>query len=103
MWYWYIIAMAIVDTIYISVAKYWSLHTEKWYLPLFGFIALLLTNIFFLFGLTEGSGLARGTIWFSVLSSIFAVIIALYFFNEHLTTTQWIGLVLGLLAVILMK
>lgn len=103
MWHWYIIAMAIVDTVYVSVAKYWSLHTEKWYLAFFGFIALLFVNIFFLFALTHNSGLARGIIWFNVLSSVFAVIVALYFFNEQISMIQWVGLVLGLIAVILMK
>ena len=103
MWVGYIVAMALIDTVYVSIAKYWSLHMEKWYLPLFGFIALLFTNIFFLYGLVHGAGLARGTVWFGILSSVFAVIIAVIFFREHLTYLQWFGLVLGMISIVLMK
>ena len=95
--------MALIDTVYVSIAKYWTLHMERWYLPLFGFIALLFTNIFFLYGLVNGAGLARGVVWFSVLSSIFAILIAIVFFKEHMTAVQWSGLVLGMVAVVLLK
>jgi drug/metabolite transporter (DMT)-like permease len=102
MWIFFIVAMVLVDVLYTSTAKYWSQHVEKWYLPLIAFIFLIGTNIFFLFALKSGSGLARGTTYFGVLSSILTILIAWFFFKETFTYAQWAGVTLGVLALYLL-
>lgn len=103
MWLLFIGLMVFVDVIYISIAKYWSLHTEKWYLPLVGFIFLIGTNIFFLVALKEGSGLARGTTYFGILSAMVSIVIAYVFFKETFTLIQMAGFILGVISLILLQ
>ena len=56
-------------------------------------------NMFWLFALRGGAGLARGGILFSVASALLAALIGIFVFRETLTATQTIGVIVGLAAV----
>jgi drug/metabolite transporter (DMT)-like permease len=73
-------------------------HWWLWLLAISGYI---IANVFWLWGIRSGSGLARGAIIFSVGSAIFAVIIGLHFFGEQANKVQIAGMILGALSLIL--
>ena len=62
--------------------------------------AYIIANIFWLWAMRSGSGLARGAVIFSVGSAIFAAIIGIYFFNEKGSFLQYIGIALGIISLI---
>ncbi|HVY35881.1 MAG TPA: hypothetical protein VG982_01215 [Candidatus Paceibacterota bacterium] len=70
---------------------------QFWALAILGYI---IANIFWLWGIRSGSGLARGAIIFSVGSAIFATIIGIHFFGEKESFLQYVGIVLGILSLI---
>lgn len=81
------------------LAKEWSLKFK----PLFwigAIIAYVIANAFWLFALKYGSGLARGAAIFSVATTIFAIIIGA-FYKESITQIQWVGISIGIVALIL--
>jgi len=81
-------------------SKEWSLHNTA---PKFiaALSAYLVANIFWLFALKYGSGLARGAVIFSVVSAVLALIIGIGFYKESITHIQLTGLLLGIVAIIL--
>jgi glucose uptake protein GlcU len=82
------------------LAKEWSMHglAIRWIGAL---AAYLLGNMFWLFALKNGSGLARGAIIFSVVSAILATVIGIIFYREELTTTQIAGIIVGIVSIVL--
>lgn len=82
------------------LAKEYSL-SGHWYLWLSALLGYVVANIFWLWGIRTGSGLARGAVIFSVLSAILAVIIGLYFYGEDTNKVQITGMILGALSLVL--
>jgi len=82
------------------VAKEWS--TGK---PLvIGIIALtgyLLGNVFWLIALKNGAELSEGAVIFSVATAIFAMFVGIVFFKEPVKIHQFIGMLIGILAITL--
>lgn len=72
-----------------------------WFLWLSAILAYIVANVFWLWSIRTGSGLARGAIIFSVGSAILAIIIGFYFYSESVNKIQIIGMVLGVLSLIL--
>jgi len=85
------------------LAKEWTLHkgSAGYIFAGCALVAYLIGNSFWLFALKDGSGLARGSVIFSVASGIAAIIIGLVFFKENVTRIEMIGLILGLISVTL--
>jgi drug/metabolite transporter (DMT)-like permease len=82
------------------LAKEWSL--QRGYILVGGaLLSYLIANSFWLFALKNGSGLARGSIIFSVASAFIAIILGLLFFKENITRTQIAGMALGLISIAL--
>ena len=81
-------------------AKEWSLraHSLLWVVALGSYF---IGNIFWLFALREGSGLARGAIIFSVATAVIASVIGIYFYNESLNKIQAVGIMLGVISLVL--
>ncbi len=82
------------------LAKEWSLKSR----PIFwigAIVAYIIANSFWLYAIKNGSGLARGATIFSVASAIFAIIIGAIFYRENITQIQWIGMFVGVMALIL--
>ncbi len=80
------------------LAKQWSLH-KGYALAAGALLGYLIGNSFWLFALKNGSGLARGSVLFSVASGIMALILGVVLYKEELTRIQITGLVLGLISI----
>jgi glucose uptake protein GlcU len=81
------------------LSKEWSLHGSwlRWTGAILGYVV---ANLFWLFALKEGSGLAKGAVIFSVASAIIAVFIGEILYKENLTTTQLVGVGLGIISLV---
>lgn len=91
-----IIFEAIADVI----SKEWSLHgSPVRYIGALG--AYAFANVFWLIALRSGAGLTRGAIIFSVGSTLVAVLIGLLLYKESITKLEFIGVLLGLVAITL--
>ena len=99
-WIFPISLLIIFEVIADIFAKEYSLRSH-WYLWAGAILAYIVANIFWLWGIKSGSGLARGAIIFSVASAILAVIIGLYFYGEHTNKIQMAGMILGAISLIL--
>ncbi len=79
------------------LAKEWAngKHPYFWILAIIGYC---IGNLFWLLALKNGSGLARGTIIFSLLSEILTISVAIIHYHEGLSKFQMIGIVLGIIA-----
>jgi drug/metabolite transporter (DMT)-like permease len=101
-WQWQIALMALLDVGLVIVSKYWSLHVDKWQLPLLSIAILIAMQAMFLSSLVNGGGVAKSSIWYSVLSAAGSVLVGLAF-GEHLTSKQIAGIALGLVALWLIE
>lgn len=81
-------------------AKEYSLKSH-WYFFIGAILAYVLANVFWLFAIKNGSGLARGATIFSVVSALLAIIIGFYFYGEQINKIQIIGMILGTISLIL--
>ncbi len=92
--------VVLVEAISDIVAKEFSLYDKLWIggIAMAGYIA---TNVFWLFALKAGVGLGRGAVLFSVGSSILGVISGFVLYKEQISTVQFIGVVLGIIASLL--
>ena len=95
-----IIFLILFEIIADIFAKEYSLKGH-WYLWLGAILGFIIANIFWLWGIRTGSGLARGAIIFSVSSAIIAVLIGLYFYGEQTNKFQIAGMILGAFSLIL--
>ncbi len=80
------------------LAKEWSLQ-RKTILAVGAILSYTIANLFWLFALKNGSGLARGAVLFAVGSGVTAVALGLFLFKEPVNHIQIAGMVLGILAV----
>lgn len=69
-----------------------------WLLAIAGYI---IANVFWLYSIRNGSGLARGTVLFSLCSAIFAVLIGFLVYHETVDKIELIGVSLGIFAIAL--
>jgi len=100
MWLLTLAALVVFEAIADIFSKQWSVTGSILYWS-FGLLGYIIANIFWLFSIREGSGLARGAIIFSVVSAVLAVIIGLVFYKESMTKVQLVGICVGVLAVVL--
>ena len=82
------------------LSKKWSLGSG-WLFAAGALSAYLVANVFWLFALKNGSGLARGATIFSVSSAIVAVALGVFLFHEKVSSAQAVGMVLGIVAIAL--
>ena|SRR3989344_7494579 len=81
-------------------AKEWSLRGSKYFWT--GAIsAYLIGNIFWLYSIRHGSGLARGAIIFSVATATVAILLGVIGYKETLSRTQFFGAILGVISLVL--
>lgn len=72
-----------------------------WYLWIGGLVGYVVANIFWLWSIRSGAGLARGATIFGISSAIIALIIGIYFYGETTTKIQMLGMFLGVIALTL--
>ncbi len=99
-WIFPISLLIIFEVVADIFSKEYSLK-GSWYLWVGAILGYIIANIFWLWSIRIGSGLARGAIIFSVGSAILAVIIGLYFYGETTNKLQIVGMLLGLLSLVL--
>ena len=100
MWALFLSLLILFELIADVFAKEWSLHGHpwRWTAAILGYI---IANIFWLFALKNGAGLTRGAVFFSLGSEIIAAILGLFYYHEHLSTVQFSGVLLGVVASVL--
>src|ERR1035437_5619303 len=100
MWIFPLSLLIIFEAVADIFAKEWSLKDNPvfWICSISGYI---IANTFWLYAIKNGSGLARGATIFSVASAIIAILIGLVFYKESITTIQFVGMVVGIIAIIL--
>lgn len=95
-----LIFLIILESVADIFAKEYSLK-GYWYLYLYALLGYIIANMFWLWSIRSGSGLARGAVIFSVGSAIIAIVLGLYFYNEQVNKFQIAGMILGALSLIL--
>lgn len=99
MWVCFLLLLVILEIIADLFAKQFGITGRM----IFGALALLgfiLANTAWLISLRSGAQLSTGSIIFSALSSVGAVLIGLLLYHEKINTYQIIGIVLGIIAII---
>jgi len=82
-------------------AKKYSLE-GKWFFWVIAILGYVVANIFWLNSLRNGSGLARGSIIFSVGTAIVSVTLAVFVFKEKISEGQFFGLLFGIISLFLL-
>jgi multidrug transporter EmrE-like cation transporter len=101
MWILFLGLLILTEAVADIIAKEYQLHAGA--IRFIGAIsAYVLANVFWLVALRSGAGLTKGAIFFSVGSAILAIVIGLVLYKESITTIQFVGVVLGFIAIILL-
>lgn len=66
-------------------------------------IVYTIANYFWLYALKDGSGLARGTVYFGVGVVIASALIGFAFYSEGLTLLKLIGITTGIISLFLLS
>jgi multidrug transporter EmrE-like cation transporter len=101
-WLWFILVLVAFELVADIFAKQFGLTGKV----LFGVLSILgyvLANIAWLFSLRNGAQLGKGSILFSALSSVGAVLLGVFVYHEKVNSYQLIGVVLGIAAIILLS
>jgi multidrug transporter EmrE-like cation transporter len=101
-WVYFLLLLVFFELLADILAKQFALSGKYTFavLSIVGFIA---ANTAWLISLRSGAELGRGAVLFSVLSAIGAVIVAILLYHEKVTPYQYIGLLLGIAAIVLLS
>jgi drug/metabolite transporter (DMT)-like permease len=72
-----------------------------WYFWILALGGYTLANAFWLWSIRTGSGLARGSVIYCVVTAIFTSIVGLYFYGEVMNKVQISGIFLGVVSLVL--
>ena len=100
MWILFLLFLIVFEAIADIFAKNYSLHAGVFYF-LGAIVAYVVANVFWLFSLRSGAGLARGAIIFSVASAIVAVLLGLLLYRETVSARGITGILFGIVSLIL--
>ncbi|HEV7701893.1 MAG TPA: EamA family transporter [Candidatus Paceibacterota bacterium] len=81
-------------------AKEYSLK-GNWYFWALALLGYTIGNVFWLWSIRSGSGLARGALIYLLANVIFVSIVGIYFYGEPTNKIQIAGIALGVVALIL--
>lgn len=84
------------------LGKQWTLY-KKSILFSASLLLYVIGNVFWLYAVLNGVGLARGAIIYAVGQEIAAVLMGVAYFKEKLSRKQWVGMLLGLITITLMS
>lgn len=82
------------------LTKNYSLHGGALYFAA-AISAYVVANLFWIFSLRSGAGLARGAMIFSVGSAIIAVLLGLLLYRETVSIRSIVGIFLGIVSLVL--
>jgi multidrug transporter EmrE-like cation transporter len=100
-WAFFILALVAFELIADVLAKQFAL-SGKWVFAVTAILGFILANVAWLVSLRLGIELSKGAILFSVLSAIGAVAIGLIIYQEKVSRFQFLGLLLGVIAIALL-
>lgn len=100
MWAFFLALLITFEIIADFFSKKYSLD-GNWLFWIAALLSYVVANIFWLQAMRSGSGLVRGANIFSIGSAICATLLGYYFFHEKISAMQFVGVVLGVIAIIL--
>ena len=83
------------------LGKKWTLN-KKSILFTASLSLYVIGNVFWIFAILNGVGLARGSTIYAVAQEILAVLMGVYYFKESLNKKQWLGMLLGFFTIAIM-
>ena len=101
MWWIFPLSLLILfEAIADILSKEWAVH-GNWLRWTAAILVYITANVFWLFALRDGSGLARGSIIFSIASAILGAVIGLVMYKEYLSNIQIAGVAIGIFSLVL--
>lgn len=101
-WLWYVLLLVAFELLADIFAKQFGI-TGKVIFGVLSILGYVLANLAWLFSLRNGAELSKGSIIFSALSGVGAVLIGLFLYHEKVNGYQLIGLILGIAAIIFLS
>jgi multidrug transporter EmrE-like cation transporter len=83
------------------LSKEWG-YTHTWELALFVAVAYVCSSLLWLPALLKQNQLSTMGVAWILIALVFTLILGLVVFKEHLSLIQWVGIVLGSIAVVLL-
>ncbi len=101
-WLTFVLKLGVFELIADVLAKQYALNGKLVFavLSILGYIA---ANIAWIISLRNGGELGKGAILFGALSGIIAVIIGVLVSREKVSTYQFIGMILGIAAIVFLS
>jgi multidrug transporter EmrE-like cation transporter len=101
-WLVYLLALVAFEVVADVLAKHFALNGKLVFgaLSLSGYVC---ANIAWLISLRSGGTLSKGSVIFSALNGVVAVVLGLFVFHEKASPSQLIGLALGLAAMVFLS
>ena len=101
-WVLYLLTLVAFEVVADVLAKHFALN-GKLVLGVLSLCCYVFANIAWLISLCSGGTLSRGSVIFSALNGVVAVVLGLYVFHEKASHTQLVGMALGLAAIVLLS
>jgi multidrug transporter EmrE-like cation transporter len=101
-WMIYLLAMVAFEVVADVLAKQFAINGKL----VFGILSIggyVLANIAWLISLRSGGTLSRGSVIFSALNGVVAVVLGLLVFHEKASPYQLIGMALGIAAIVFLS
>ncbi len=76
-------------------------NTSKIIFAVTALLFYIVANISWLYSVKHGVGLGRGAVLFGVIQTLLGIVIGILFFKESYTNVQYVGMVLGVVAMVL--
>ena len=102
LWMVYLLALVAFEVVADVLAKHFALNGRLFF-GVFSLCGYILANIAWLISLRSGGTLSRGSVIFSALNGVIAVVLGLFVFHEKASPNQLIGMVLGLAAIVFLS
>lgn len=101
-WLWFVLLLVAFELIADILAKQFGI-TGKIIFGVLSILGYVLANLAWLLSLRNGAELSKGSIIFSALSGVGAILIGLLVYHEKVNTYQLIGVILGIAAIIFLS
>jgi multidrug transporter EmrE-like cation transporter len=101
-WFVYLLVLVAFEIIADILAKEFALRGNLVF-AVFSIVGYILANVAWLISLRSGGELSKGSVIFSALNGIVAIIIGLLIYHEKANPYQLIGLVRGVLAIVFLS
>ncbi len=101
-WLWFILLLVAFELVADILAKQFGI-TGKILFGVLSILGYVLANLAWLLSLRSGAELSKGSIIFSALSGVGAVLLGLLVYHEKVNTYQVIGVILGIAAIIFLS